>query len=567
MEAAYSKEELRQRVRWYIGIRWFFVLVIGLSGSLPQLLQEGLVDQVMLNFAIVGIMLAVNGLFLLASSFRSLPYRAFQALAVAQLVFDTAIITGAIYFNGGIENIIFCLYVIPIVMSGALLGRFAVYATGLASAALYDLLILYDYLGKIHPQNVLAPQVHGDTNYVVQTLFIAPAMLLTITAITDFVARLIRERSDLAARLHVVTAEQARSQAILQSMGSGLVAIDPKGRIELVNESFEKLTSWKSQEVLGRDINDIVPLLNENGQPIEATDRPLLKMVAQLPRQHGPNVEHLSQFYMARKDGSTFPFVSAVSQIVLNGRVIGALSVFDDATSSKKIEQLKTNFVALASHQLKTPLGEIQGYTRNMIDGITGRPTPKQLAYLRAIEDVAARCLKLVSDLLDISVVERGNLLLDRQPVALQPIIEQAADIYRERIKAKGMKLKLVPAAKPLTVVADADKLVEVIGNLLTNALRYTRPRSTISVETRADKRYAQVLVKDRGPGMSPKLIESIFERDDSLTAAPQAEGGTGVGLYLAKQLMLLQKGDISVLSSTDKGTTIAIKIPLEGES
>lgn len=566
MESAFSKEDLRQRIRWYIGLRWFFVLAIGFSGSLPQLFQEGLVSQVVLNMSIVGGMLVINAIFLFISHLRSLSYLALKTLAVSQLVLDVSIITGAIYFNGGIENIIFCLYVIPIVMSGALLGRFSVYLTGLAAAIIYDFMLLFDFLGKLTPENILAPQVHADANYVVQTMFIAPAMLITITVLTDFVSRLIRERSDLAARLHTISVEHSRTEAVLQSMGSALVAIDTEGKIELVNDSFEKLTGWSRNEVVGVDINSVLPLLDENGKAVEAANRPLLKMLAKRSKQQRPGIEHLSQFYLARKDGTIFPFVSAISQVILNDQVIGALSVFEDATSTRKIEQLKTNFVALASHQLKTPLGEIQGYAQNMMAGITGPPTKEQVEYLKAIEEITARCRKLINDLLDISVIEQGNLLLSRKAVDLHDVIKEATDIYHERLKRDDLHFKIKEAEHPLIVLADQEKLVEVLGNVFTNAVRYTKPHGIITIQTRRRGKHAEILVSDQGPGMEAAVIEGIFHKNDVLSAAPKAEGGTGIGLYLAKQLMSLQKGDISVVSSTNKGTTVALKIPLKGD-
>src|SRR5260370_41754883 len=101
-----------------------------------------------------------------------------------------------------------------------------------------------------------------------------------------------------------------------------------------------------------------------------------------------------------------FPFVGSVAPIALSGKIIGATKVFEDASSIKQINQLKTNFIALASHQLKTPLGEIQGYAENMIQGIAGPTTKHQKKYLLSIAEITMRCNKLITDLLDASVLE-----------------------------------------------------------------------------------------------------------------------------------------------------------------
>ncbi len=547
-------------------MRWFIVLGVGLAGSLPQFLQQGFVPQVTQNMSIVLGVLAINFLFLAASSWHFKRYGVYQALASAQVILDLVIVTAVIYGNGGIENVAVMLYVIPIIMSGALLGRRAIYATGVVASIAYDTLIALDYVGWVKTQSGLAPALHTNTDYVVQTLFFVPAMLLTITAITDFVAKLVRERTELAVELKAETTQRAEIEAILETMGSALVAVDQEGNIKLVNDSFEELTGWQRQEVLGVSIEKILPLLDENGRRVKAGERPLLQLARRHLDGQTPGVQHLSQYYYSRKDGSLFPFVSSLAPIVLRNEIIGGTTVFDDATSTKKIQQLKSNFVALASHQLKTPVGEIQGYVENMIQGITGPLNKKQLEYLKSIDEITIHAIKLLTDLLDITVIEKGDLLINLQPVPLADIVDKGVQIYQDRLQQKNLKINVVPPPEAITVEADSSKLVEVFGNVLANAVSYTRQNTAITVETGEEGDYGVIRVTDQGRGMSQKVIDSIFQKDNVLSAAPEAEGGTGIGLYLAKQLVSLQKGDIGVVSSSDKGTTIVIKVPLGGK-
>ncbi|PIZ62719.1 hypothetical protein COY17_01920 [Candidatus Saccharibacteria bacterium CG_4_10_14_0_2_um_filter_52_9] len=346
------------------------------------------------NLGIVLFALIFNVIFLAVSASRKRSYGAYRALAICQLGLDIFIMSCAVHYNGGIENSVVMLYIIPIIMSGTLLGRRAIYATGLSAALAYDLLLILDYKGIVVSQGIIAPQLHANTNYLVQTLLFVPAMLLTITAIIDFVARFIRERTELSIELRVLSAQRAETDAIIKTMGAALVAVDMQTTIKMVNDNFEELTGWERKEVIGANLDDILPLLDENGRRVKAEEHPLLQMLNAPPERQTPEVKHMSKYYFSRKDGSLFPFISSFSLIRLHGRTIGGTNVFEDATSTKKIQQLKTNFVTLASHQLKTPVGEIQGYVENMIQGITGPLTDKQRQYLLTIDEITIHCIK-----------------------------------------------------------------------------------------------------------------------------------------------------------------------------
>lgn len=562
MPESYSIEDLKRRIRWYINLRWFIIIGLSITGIVPQYLQQGLNIQVAQNVLLAASALGANGIFWLVNNSKSRNINTFQWLAAVQIVFDILLMTSVIYYNGGVESPTPTLYVIPIVMAGALLGRRAIYITGLTCAVLYALSLALDLTGSLVPQNILAPQLH-ESDYVVQAIFFVPAMLLTVTVLSDFVSRLIRERSELNARLEIVSAQKAEEEALLKTLGSALVAIDAKGLITLVNDAFENLTGWKKDEVIGSEYDKVLPLLNESGHRIKAKDRPLIRI---LNSKTTSGVQHISNFYFAKKNGTMFPFVATMAPIIMGQKIVGATSVFEDATSTKKIQQLKSNFVALASHQLKTPLGEIRGFADNMLGGITGPINDQQKEYLQQIEEIALRCSKMVADLLDINILEQGNLKLNVQPTKISEIIEKVLKVHQRRLDQKQAKFKLIEADKNLKVTADADKLMEVIGNVVDNAINHTRSGSTITVETKWDSKYGLILVKDQGEGIDMSKLNSIFRKGSVLSATPAPQSSSGLGLYLAKEMLLLQGGQISVLSSTKEGTTMCIKIPLEAK-
>jgi PAS domain S-box-containing protein len=559
----FSEAELTQRIRWYIQMRWWYIIVIAGPGIASLIIQYGLHNhQVMQDLEIAAAAVVLNTLMFAATYWHPRWGSYFQALAVIQIGFDIVLMTGAFFFNSGLETPIVMLYCIPILMSGAILGRQAIYLTGVGSAAIVTFLSLLDFTDVLKPGHIAAPQLHTDPNNFLPTLVISVSTLLTITVISDYVGRLVRQRSQLEHDLEEVKIERAKVAAIIKTMGSALVALDNTGRITMVNDNFEYTTGWERAEVLGQPFDKILPMIDEDGHLIPAAERPSLLMSA-MGRGHDSHVRSVSHYSYVRKDGTSFPFFSNLAPIVLDRRVIGLTNVFDDITAVQKLEQLKTNFVALVSHQLKTPIGEIRGYVNNMLYGVGGKLTKKQTEYLGEIRAITERCNKLITDLLDITILERGGLTLDIKAHRLAPIIKQVSDIYHDRLSKKGLSVKIIKPSKELTVLADSDKLVEALGNVLANAISYSK-QGVITIETKALKDSAEILVKDQGTGMDKTTVSTLFNKDTSLSGAPTAEGGTGLGLYLARQLIYLQNGDITVASTSHRGTTISIMIPLE---
>ena len=563
MTPPFSRLELEQRIRWYIKVRWWYITVIAGPGIASLIIQYGLNNhQVMQDLQIAAGAIALNALMFAATYLRPRWRHYFQALALTQIAFDIVLMTGAFFFNSGLETPIVMLYCIPILMSGAILGRRAIYVTGLGSIAIVTTLSLLDYANVLKPGHIAAPQLHTNPNNFFPTLVISISALLTVMVISDYVGRLIRQRSQLEHDLQEVNIERAKIAAIIKTMGSALVALDTKGRITMVNDNFEYTTGWKRAEVLGQPFDKVLPMIDEDGHLIPPAERPSLLMSA-MGHSDSSHVRAVSHYSYVRKDGSSFPFFSNLAPIVLDRQVIGLTNVFDDITQIQKLEQLKTNFVALASHQLKTPIGEIRGYVNNMLYGVTGKLSKHQEEYLGEIRTITERCNKLITDLLDITILERGGLTLDIKAHRLSPIIKQVTSIYHDRMTKKGLSFKIIKPSTELAVRVDSEKLLEALGNVIANAIAYSK-KGTITIQTKAVGDRAEIIVKDQGTGMDKTTVTTLFDKDTSLSGAPTAEGGTGLGLYLARQLIYLQNGDINVVSTSSRGTTISIMIPLK---
>ncbi len=554
--------KLEDRVRWYTKMRWFYLLPLAAAGIVPQLVGAGYNDFARDQLSIGIVAVVANIGFWLVGRHRGGSKGYYIVLAIAQLIFDVILGVWLILLNGGIESRTVIIFVIPIIMAGALLGRLAVYFTALGSALAYILFISLDHYGIIEPPNISNTLLHLDHAFYLRSIFFYGGVLMVVALIVDYVSRFITTGERLELEMRDVTAEKAKTEAIVASTGDALVAVDLDGNITLINKSFETMTGWNKAEVLGKPLNEVLTILNEKGEPVPDKHRPLLQIV-QGAADASP--QRVTDYYYRRKNGKTFPFIAYVAPIVVHKRIIGATTVFQDSTNLQKMQQLRNNFVALASHQLKTPIVEIQGYLENLAGGLVGPLSKTQQEYIRSMYEIAERCTQLLTDLLDITLLEKGSVTINNKPTSLSRILKQVEKIYKGRMSWKQLTLQIIEADGDMKVIADHNKLVECIGNVLTNAIRFSKA-GTIDILTRRDGDDAVIDVRDHGTGVDRDAITELFEKNEVLAAAPTAEGGTGLGLYLAKQLVMLQGGSIALTETSNKGTTITIRLRVKGD-
>lgn len=560
MQGATSVADIKKRARWYVTVRWFYVLAIAVPGILSLLFSGSDTVQIWQDLAVVVAILIVNVAFLAGTYIDTARRNIYELLVMGQIVFDLIIMASTFYINAGVETPIAMLFAIPILMSAAFFTRAEVYMTGVTASGVFAALALLDHFGILPDLNIVAPQLHDNAAQFFPILITTTAILLVITAIVGMVSQLIQERERLTEEMRSLSARHAETEAILRTMGSALVAVSRDGIVTTVNDSFEKLTGWKHVDVVGRLLEDILPMVDVKGKRVEAAYRPMQQYMND-NHLNGSLVQAVTGYSYIRKDGTTFPFVGHIAPIIHSRSIVGFTMVFDDISENKKLDQLKDNFIALISHQLKTPIGEINGYAYNLLGGVGGDLNKKQTEYVTEIQELAARAGKLIVDLLDIVLAGRGNLTVHNEPVEIGPIITLVAKLRHEQAEKKGLQIVTNTPSELIFVRGDDQKLVQAIGNLVDNAIRYSKHGAiTISVTPQTEQ--VEVRVRDEGSGMDPATVALLFgtdEHEGPLAHAPTAEGGTGLGVYLAKQLIALMDGSIRVESSTSDGTTICV--------
>jgi len=229
--------------------------------------------------------------------------------------------------------------------------------------------------------------------------------------------------------------------------------------------------------------------------------------------------------------------------------------VFHDLTRLKQLESVRQEFVANVSHELRTPLSLIKGYVETLLDGARDNPEVAT-KFLQTIDRNAERLKLLIEDLLTISELESGRIKLSLQALPLSPVVAKVFEDFKTQAAAKSMKL--INAAPELAVRADADRLEQVLGNLVDNAIKYGRAKGTVTVGGIArDGGRVEVFVQDDGPGIPPEALERVFERFYRVDKARSREqGGTGLGLAIVKHIIQNHGGVVRATSDPGRGTT-----------
>lgn len=360
--------------------------------------------------------------------------------------------------------------------------------------------------------------------------------------------------------------EKVKDEAILSNIGDGLIITDDKGNIIQVNESFENLLGWSSQEVIGKKMLDVVQKIDEYGQIIPPDRRSIHRVLT--GGISAGRVSKISKMHSyICKDKSKLPITGVVTPIIIDNKIVGAVQVFRDASLDMSIDKAKTEFVSLASHQLRTPLTSINWYIELLQGGDAGKLNKKQNEFLSEVYNGSQRMVQLVNDLLNVSRLETGRLKIEPVPTDMTAFITEVRKEVEPAIKDTGcMVLFEFPEKK---IVANVDKtlLRQVIVNLLTNAIFYSsvEKKGQVIVSLAANLKGYKISIKDNGIGIPKesqgRIFEKFYRSDNARSVVPN---GNGLGLYLAKQIMESSGGAIG-FDTSGRGTIFYVTIPLTG--
>ncbi len=371
-------------------------------------------------------------------------------------------------------------------------------------------------------------------------------------------AAMLNVMEDLERTKALAEIERAKDEAMLASIGEGLIAVDDKRRVVVVNKSAEEMLGWKQKDLLGQEITKL-PLQDEQGRILPPTDRPTSVALAT------GEITRVNAYFM-RKDKTRFPIAVTSTPVKLDGKTIGLVDIIRDITRESEIDRAKSEFVSLASHQLRTPLGIMKWYMEALGYEDYFKKAPLAIReYMDQINKSNERVLSLVRDLLSVSRIDQGRVKDDPKPVDVVAVVKEVVEQMQILARKNKVALHLtIQDQKILPLSIDVLRFHEVMENLIANAIEYTK--SAGSVDVTIDKRGKVLIihVKDTGIGISPadqkKLYTKFFRSEKAVEQNPE---GSGLGLYVVKSYVEGWGGKISVHSAEGTGSTFTVSLPI----
>lgn len=371
----------------------------------------------------------------------------------------------------------------------------------------------------------------------------------------DEIGQLAGSINEMARQLKVTIAQitEARNQAraILNSMADGVIALNKNGEVLFINPVVEEIFGISQLSSHGKNILGVVRNFD-----VERLLKRALKMGKPLTQEI--------------KLINPEPRVFRLHATPLKGQGTeqgGIVVLLRDITERKRLEEMRSEFVANVSHELRTPLTSLRGYLETLLDGAVEDPAATR-HFLEIMNKETERLTRLVDDLLDLSKIEERRVVHRWQPVALTELIGRVVTMFRPQAQEKSLEL-LADLPPDLPVVhGDPDMLTQVLINLVDNAVKYTPAGGKVTVRAGAVEGDVRVSVEDTGIGIPPESLPRIFERFYRVDKARSRElGGIGVGLAIVKHIIRAHGGKTYVESAVGKGSTFSFTLPVEESS
>ncbi len=356
-----------------------------------------------------------------------------------------------------------------------------------------------------------------------------------------------RMSSELGSREAQLRESVQRQTTVLGGMVEGVIAVDSDQHVLFANVAAgtklgfapDKVEGWPLLEVVrSHELREIVQqALGSNQQTVRG------------------EIAWQSRKRMLTLDVQATPLAGNPTP--------GVVLVLHDVTELKRLEGLRQQFVANVSHELKTPLSSIKAYTETLLNGALEDPQHAR-HFLSRIDDQATRLHELILDLLSLARIESGQATLEITSLPLKKVVARCLLDHEERAKSNGLTIENQVADSPLMVRADEEGLLQILGNLIDNAIKYTPKGGSIRIRGREEADEAVIEVADTGVGIEPEHHSRLFERFYRVDKARSRElGGTGLGLAIVKHLCQAMDGTVSVKSEPGQGSVFAVRLPL----
>lgn len=350
--------------------------------------------------------------------------------------------------------------------------------------------------------------------------------------------------NQLVEKMQILEKQSHQLEAILRSMAEGVIAVDKETRIISINPSIAKMFNLDKKSAEGVFFleairnSDLFELMSVSLKEASFVSK---EIVLEWPVQRVLKIN--------------------TSPIFEKEEVNGCLMVIHDITEIKRLERMRSDFVANVSHELKTPLTSIKGFVETLLEEAF-EDRENSINFLKIIHEHTNRINRIINDLLDLSSFESKTISLEKETFPLKSFVEEIISGLRAQLREKKVKVE-VNIALNLNINADKDKLRQVLVNLLSNAIKFNKENGEIKIYAEPDKEFTKITVEDSGIGIPEKDIPRIFERFYRVDKARSRQlGGTGLGLSIVKHITELHGGKVGVESTEGLGSKFWFTLP-----
>ena len=368
-----------------------------------------------------------------------------------------------------------------------------------------------------------------------------------------------RLRRDLERRVEERTRSlrqvSQQSQLLVTSVGDGIYGVDAAGMVTFVNPAALEVLGYQAAELIGREAHVTFHAKREDGTPYPID----LCYVTEAVTEH--KVTSAEEDSYLRADGRPVPVEVTATPLIDDGRAIGAVVVFRDVTQRREVDRMKSEFVSIVGHELRTPVTAIRGALGLLAGGAVGELSPSAQRMVDIALVSSDRLGRLINDILDVERIESGMLSMELDIHACRPLIESAVSQVQVLAEEAGVRVSI--GAAEGQVYADADRVVQTLLNLIGNAIKFSHSGGYVSVRSKAQGEFVQFAIRDDGRGIPEDELEEVFSRFHQVDSSDAREkGGFGLGLSISRSIVERLGGQIWARNNAGAGATFLFTLP-----
>ncbi len=546
-----SPDDKIQRIntlRYIVASRWFLHAGIVVLGLIQKVIGVAEFDPII--FVLLAITYSYNAgyyLYLRRDPAR-ISERGLYIISVLQVLVDQLVYTVILYASGGVESLSFLFYFLSIFIAIIIFREMEIIALTLFTVALYAGVIFLEFKNIIphFSRYNFDPGFHQNIGVTVHNGATVILILIFTAFFAAFISNIIRSREG------AIISERDKVTTIVDNLVDGVIMIDTSGFVRLINPYAQHLLQLdRAEHIHSRlRIEDFAPPLHS-----------LVKFINNAVQEQTYKSQEVR---IEEEDDHIILQITALLLTSKGGHRIGHLIIMRNITREKDLDQMKSDFISVAAHQLRTPLATLKWLFKMLLDGDGGQLNEKQTDLLGKGFERNNEVIEIVNNLLDVSEIEDGRFPYKFLNCSLGDIVNQVAHDTQVNAERKNIRMEIAIDNTIAQLKLDRQKFKMAVQNLVDNAIKYSHRDSTVKVSLDKENDRVVLRVKDNGIGMSDESKDKIFTKFfRGKEASIQDPTGSGLGLYIVRNIVEKHGGKITYSSELNKGTTFIIRLPV----